>query len=100
MKIAALLNGSSGSPNTASHSPQADTRKPSVRSAGQECYAEIDLERALSAGAEALAMVAGLQSGRAVRYVDDLRRRLRRRHGSEPKVRDFDELVSESLGSR
>ena len=63
-------------------------------------YAEIDLERALGAGAEALAMTAGLQSGRAVRYVDDLRRRLRRRYGNEPGVRNFDELASETLGSR
>jgi len=63
-------------------------------------YAEIDLDRALGAGAEALGMTAGLQSGRAVRYVDDLRRRLRRRYGNEPKVRDFDEQASEILGSR
>ncbi len=63
-------------------------------------YAEIDLEQALGAGAEALAMTAGLQSGRAVRYVDDLRRRLRWRYGNEPGVRDFDELANETLGSR
>jgi len=63
-------------------------------------YVETDLERALGAGAEALAMTAALQSGRAVRYVADLRRRLRRRYGSDPKVREFDEQAVEALGSR
>jgi hypothetical protein len=54
-------------------------------------YVETDLEAALSAGSEALAMSAALQSGRAVRYVGDLRRRLRRRYGSHSEVTDFDE---------
>jgi hypothetical protein len=63
-------------------------------------YVETDLEAALNAGAEALAMTAALQSGRAVRYVGDLRRRLRRRYGSDPEVREFDEQASQLLGSR
>ena len=63
-------------------------------------YVETDLEAALSAGSEALAMTAALQSGRAVRYVGDLRRRLRRRYGSQPEVTEFDEQASQLLGSR
>ncbi len=63
-------------------------------------YAETDLDRALGTGMEALSMSAGLQSGRAVCYVADLRRRLRRRYGNDPKVTEFDEQVSEILGSR
>ncbi len=63
-------------------------------------YVETDLEAALSAGSEALAMSAALQSGRAVRYVGDLRRRLRRRYGSHSEVREFDEQASQLLGSR
>ena len=63
-------------------------------------YAETDLDRALGTGMEALSMTAGLQSGRAVCYVADLRRRLRRRYGNDPKVTEFDEQVSEILGSR
>ena len=63
-------------------------------------YVETDLEAALHAGAEALAMTAALQSGRAVRYVGDLRRRLRRRYGSHPGVTEFDEQASQVLGSR
>jgi hypothetical protein len=45
-------------------------------------------------------MSAALQSGRAVRYVGDLRRRLRRLYGSHPEVREFDEQASQLLGSR
>ena len=45
-------------------------------------------------------MTAALQSGRAVRYVGDLRRRLRRRYGSDPEVTEFDEQASQLLGSR
>ena len=63
-------------------------------------YVETDLDRALGVGAEALAMTAALQSGRAVNYIGDLRRRLRRRHGSERRVREFDEQASQLLGSR
>jgi hypothetical protein len=63
-------------------------------------YVETDLEAALSAGSEALAMSAALQSGRAVRYVGDLRRRLRRRYGSHSEVTDFDEQASQLLRSR
>ena len=63
-------------------------------------YVETDLDRALGTGMEALSMTAGLQSGRAVRYVADLRRRLRRRYGNDPKVTEFDEQASEILGSR
>lgn len=63
-------------------------------------YVETDLEAALSVGSEALAMTSALQSGRAVRYVGDLRRRLRRRYGSDPEVREFDEQASQLLGSR
>jgi transcriptional regulator with XRE-family HTH domain len=63
-------------------------------------YVETDLDQALDAGREALVMAAGLQSGRVVRYLADLRRRLRRRYGSDPKVRSFDGQVSETLGSR
>jgi hypothetical protein len=50
-------------------------------------YVETDLQAALAAGAEALAMTAALQSGRAVHYVGDLRRRLRRRYGSHRRSR-------------
>ena len=63
-------------------------------------YVETDLEAALHAGAEALAMTAALQSGRAVRYIGDLRRRLHRRHGSDPMVTEFDEQASQLLRSR
>ncbi len=63
-------------------------------------YVETDLQAALAAGAEALAVTAALQSGRAVHYVGDLRRRLRRRYGSHPEVTEFDEQASQLLGSR
>jgi len=45
-------------------------------------------------------MTAALQSGRAVHYVGDLLRRLRRRYGSHQEVTDFDEQASQLLGSR
>jgi hypothetical protein len=35
-----------------------------------------------------------------VRHVADLQRRLRKRYGSDPKVRDFGEQASQVLGSR
>jgi len=63
-------------------------------------YVETDLDRALGAGMEALGMAAELQSARVVRYVADFRRRLRQRHGNDPKARDFDRQASEILGSR
>jgi transcriptional regulator with XRE-family HTH domain len=63
-------------------------------------YVETDLEAALGVGGEALSMAAALQSGRAIRYVGDLRRRLRRRYGSHPEVTKFDEQASQLLGSR
>jgi hypothetical protein len=63
-------------------------------------YVETDLDRALAAGIEALGMAAGLQSGRVVRYVADLRRRVRKSYGNDPKTRDFDRQASEMLGSR
>jgi hypothetical protein len=63
-------------------------------------YVETDLDQALGAGRETLVMAAGIQSGRMVRYLADLRRRLRRRYGSDPKVRSFNGQLSETLGSR
>lgn len=63
-------------------------------------YVETDRDRALGTGLEALRMAAGLQSGRVLRYITDLRRRLRRRYGNDPKVTDFDQQASEMLGSR
>jgi tetratricopeptide (TPR) repeat protein len=61
---------------------------------------ETDLDRALDAGREALDMASELQSGRVMRYLSDLRRRLHRRYGNDPKVRDFDERAAEMPGSR
>jgi tetratricopeptide (TPR) repeat protein len=63
-------------------------------------YVETELDRALAVGMEALGMAGGLQSGRVVRYVADLRRRLRKRYGNDPKIREFDRQASEMLGSR
>jgi hypothetical protein len=62
-------------------------------------YVETDLDRAISAGTDALGMAAALQSGRVVRYIADLRRRLRRRYANDAKVSSFDSRVSETLGS-
>ena len=62
-------------------------------------YVETDFERALSTGEQALSMAAGLQSGRMVRYITDLRKRLQRRYGREPRAREFDRHASEMLGS-
>jgi hypothetical protein len=57
------------------------------------------LDRALDTGREALGTAAELQSGRMVRYIADLRQRLRKWYGSDPKVEDFDGQASEMLGS-
>lgn len=59
-----------------------------------------DRDAAIGTGREALAMTAGMQSGRVAAYARDLRRRLRRRHGSgDPAVAAFDEECRELLGS-
>jgi uncharacterized protein (DUF952 family)/transcriptional regulator with XRE-family HTH domain len=62
-------------------------------------YVETDRDRALAIGTQALTMATSLQSYRAVHYITDLRRRLRRRYGTDPKVRDFEEQARQRLGS-
>jgi hypothetical protein len=59
-----------------------------------------DRDAAIGAGREALALTGGMQSGRVAVYARDLRRRLRRRHGSgDAAVAEFDEECRELLGS-
>jgi len=59
-----------------------------------------DRDAAIGEGRRALAMTAGIQSGRAASYTRDLRRRLRRRYGSgDPQVAAFDEEARQLLGS-
>jgi hypothetical protein len=60
-------------------------------------YISTDLDQACSTGMEAVDLAAALQSGRAVRYIADLQRRVRRQHGNEPRVKAFTDYVSERL---
>lgn len=63
-------------------------------------HVQDDRDAAIGDGRQALAMTAGMQSGRAASYARDLRRRLRRRYGSgDPQVAAFDEEVRQLLGS-
>ena len=63
-------------------------------------HVQRDRDAAVSEGRQALAMTAGIQSGRAASYAQDLRRRLRRRYGSgDPQVAAFDEEARQLLGS-
>jgi transcriptional regulator with XRE-family HTH domain len=62
-------------------------------------YVETDPGEACRVGAQALGMAANLQSGRIVRYIDDLLRRLRRCHKDEPVVESFSAQARETLGA-
>jgi transcriptional regulator with XRE-family HTH domain len=63
-------------------------------------WVQQDRDAAIGAGREALAMTAGIQSGRANAYTRDLRKRLRRRYGSgDTEVAAFDEECRQLLGT-
>lgn len=62
-------------------------------------YVETDIDQACGVGMEVLNMAAKLQSARVIRYLEDFQRRLRKRHGNEPAVKQFSEHAIEVLGA-
>lgn len=61
-------------------------------------YVETDLDQACRVGLDAVRLAENFQSARVLNYIRDVRRRLLKRRGDDPHVRQFTDSTAESLG--